>query len=115
MKHTELGIDAARRALLEAGHSLTETDPMPAELLDVLSRYDLPLSTLVGFVHFRPKGAPPITSALFAQHCQQFTGAPVGARNQEAGICPQCNAHPTQRAGGFLVCTSGRCSPIVAA
>jgi hypothetical protein len=56
-------------ALEEAGRDDAAADP--AELVAILEQHDLPLSTLVSYVHFLPRGRP-LTVESFARHCWQF-------------------------------------------
>jgi hypothetical protein len=110
-----MAIDTARRALIEAGHDVGDGDPLPAELVDVVEHYDLPLSTLVTYVHFRPRGQQ-LTLEAFASHCKTFRNdaAKLHDEASEPGICEQCHGYPTHRVGAFLICASGRCTPRVA-
>lgn len=114
----ELAIDSVRRALNEAGRPTGAGDPLPAELVDVAAHYDLPVSTLVGFIHFTPAGSA-ITAESFARHCRTYRGGDGDTQAiMDAGdgeLCQQCHAHPVMRIGGFWVCASGRCAPRVVA
>jgi hypothetical protein len=112
----EHAIETARRALSDAGRELSDGDPLAAELVDVAVTYDLPLSTIVSYVHFQPRGRQ-VTAENFAKHCAALRDATQGPRSDtvgDGGMCPQCHAHPVRRVGAFFVCAGGRCAPRVA-
>ena len=105
-----IAIDTARRALQEAGREDAAADP--AEIVAILEQNDLPLSTLVSYVHFLPRGRP-LTAESFARHCGEFRHDAAKLNydgSAEPGLCSECHAYPTQRVGAFLVCASGRCA-----
>jgi len=112
----EHAIETARRALSDAGRETSAGDPLAAELVDVAVHYDLPLSALVSYVHFSPRGQQ-VTAENFAKHCAALHDAtqqrPRSDGVSDGGMCPQCHAHPMQRVGAFLVCAGGRCAPQV--
>jgi hypothetical protein len=111
-----IAVDTARRALLESGHEISDSDPLPAELVDVAEHYDVPLSVVVGYVHFRPRGQQ-VTAEAFARHCKAFLNASAKLHydgSAEPDVCPQCHAYPMHRVGAFFVCAGGRCTPRVA-
>jgi hypothetical protein len=116
----KLAIEATRRALNDCGRATGEGDPLPVELVDVAARYNVPISTLVGYIQFCPRQQQ-ITSEAFARHCRAALRQ-VSAVDDEryptladGDVCPQCGSHPVHRIGGFWVCASGRCAPRVVA
>jgi hypothetical protein len=111
----DIAIETARRALNEAGYDVELGSSLPADLVAIIEKHDLPLSTLVSYVHFLPRGRE-VTPESFAKHCLTFRNDAAKldyGGYAEPGLCPQCHAYPTQRVGSFLVCASGRCAPVV--
>ena len=112
----EIAIDTVGRALIEAGYDVDLGSSLPADLVAIIEWHDLPLSTLVSYVHFLPRGRE-VTPESFARHCLTFRNDAAKLDydgSAEPQLCPQCHAYPTQRVGAFLLCASGRCAPVVA-